>query len=166
MSAPLLVHQLQRSGVALSLEGDRIIADGPDNVLTNETIDAIRQLKPEIRHLLQSKQAKDWDPSDWKAFFDERAGLLEYDHGLPRQAAEHRALECTIVEWLNQHPEPSDPGHCAWCGAAEVLGARVVPYGTIPAGSAWLHPACWDAWNQTRHRKAAIALMEVGITGA
>ena len=164
MSATLLVHRLQRSGVALSLEGDRIIAEGPEIVLTDETIDAIRQLKPQIRQLLRSQQANDWDTSDWKAFFDERAGILEYDHGLSRQAAERRAFECTIVEWLNQHTEPSDPGPCAWCGGAETSDARVVPYGTNPVGHAWLHPGCWDAWYQERHRKAASALMGIGFT--
>ena len=166
MSAPVLVHRLQQYGVALSLEGDRIIADGPDSVLTDETIDAIRQLKPQIRQLLQSEQAKDWDQSDWKAFYDERAGILEYNHGLSREAAERRAFDFTVVEWLNQHPEPSNPEHCAWCGTAETSGASIVPYGTNPVGHAWLHPECWAAWYQARHRTAVSALMDVGIIGA
>ena len=163
MTAPVLVHHLQQHGVALSLDGDRIIADGPDSVLTDETIDAIRQLKPQIRHLLQSQQANGWDSSDWKAFFDERAGILEYDHGLSRQAAEARAFECTIVDWLNQHPEPSDPDRCARCGAKETCEARVVPCGTSPAGYTWLHPGCWQSWHVERRQAAIAALSAFNI---
>ena len=163
MTAPVLVHHLQQHGVALSLEGDRIIADGPDSVLTDETIDAIRQLKPQIRTLLQSEQANDWNKSDWRAFFDQRVGAFEQNQGLSRQAAESRAFDFCVVEWLKQYPEPSDPGNCAWCGAAETSDARVVPYGTNPASHAWLHPGCWDAWHRKRHRKARSSLKGIGI---
>lgn len=104
-----------------------------------------------------------WTAEDWRAFFDERAGILEYDHDLSRHAAARRAFECTVVEWQNQHPEPSDPGHCVWCGAAENSDARVVPYGTNPVDSVWLHPGCWDPWYRERRRKAKSALTDIGI---
>ncbi len=29
-----------------------------------------------------------WDAEDWQAFFDERAGILQYDEGLLRERAE------------------------------------------------------------------------------
>jgi hypothetical protein len=32
------------------------------------------------------------DPEDWMAAFEERAGILEFDGGLPRQQAEHQAF--------------------------------------------------------------------------
>ena len=134
----------------------------------------IRGLEPAVTHVTHVAHNFDavraatpnsaWAAEDWRTFFDERAGILEYDHGLSREDAEQRAFECCIVEWLNQHPEPSDPDRCAWCGSEETSEARVVPYGTNPAGHTWLHPGCWDEWYQERHRKAASALMGVGIS--
>ena len=93
-----------------------------------------------------------WNAEDWQGFFDERAAILEYDHELPRAEAERRALECTIVEWLNRNPEPSDPGKCAWCEKSETPGAVVVPCGT--EDHTWLHPDCWEPWHRKRWAKA------------
>lgn len=31
-------------------------------------------------------------PGDWHAFWEERAAIMEFDGGLPRELAEHRAL--------------------------------------------------------------------------
>lgn len=37
------------------------------------------------------------DLDDWRAAFDERAGVLEYDAGLPRQDAERQAWSETVA---------------------------------------------------------------------
>jgi hypothetical protein len=55
-----------------------------------------------------------WSAVDWLAFFDERAGIAEFDGGLPR--AEAQAFTCCVVEWLNRNPERSSPGYCLSCG--------------------------------------------------
>jgi hypothetical protein len=41
---------------------------------------------------------------------DERAGFLEHDGGWVRADAEFQAFDCSVVEWLNQHPAPSQSG--------------------------------------------------------
>jgi hypothetical protein len=43
-----------------------------------------------------------WSAKDWLAFFDERAGIAEFDGGLPRADAEARAFACCVAEWLNR----------------------------------------------------------------
>ena len=93
----------------------------------------------------------------------ERARFLENDGGLLRAKAEFQAFECCVVEWLNQHPAPSAPGRCAWCGRPESPGAVVVPFGTEPGTHAWLHAGCWPAWYQRRREEAVLALREMGI---
>ena len=77
---------------------------------------------------------------------------------LARHKPEILALlrERGVVEWLDQHPDPSPPGCCAWCGRPEVRGAVVVPFGTEPGTHAWLHGDCWPAWHR-RRRAAAMA---------
>lgn len=37
--------------------------------------------------------AAPWSDADWQAAFDERAGILEYDAGLPRDEAEQLARD-------------------------------------------------------------------------
>jgi hypothetical protein len=76
------------------------------------------------------------------AFFDERAGIAEFDGGLPRASAEARAFACCVVEWLNRNPVCSPPGRCLGCGGSEDAIDKLLPYGTEPTGHAWLHSRC------------------------
>jgi hypothetical protein len=75
-------------------------------------------------------------------------GIIEHTAG---GASAHR-----VAEWLNQHPAPSTPDRCAWCGKDE---SPVVPFGAGPGTHAWLHSECWSAWHQAR-RAHAIAVLE------
>ncbi len=100
---------------------------------------------------------------DWRAFFDEPAGGAEFDAGHTRAKAEAIAFECCIVEWLNRHPEPSDPGRCAWCEIPDQDGPAVVPFGTESYGHTWLHPECWNNWIRRRREKAQQALTVIGL---
>jgi hypothetical protein len=104
-----------------------------------------------------------WGRAEYKALvalFQERAAIVEFDGGLTRSAAETRAIEHCIVEWLSCHPSSSPPGHCAWCGKS--TGASVVPFGTGNRHT-WLHPHCWPAWYQRRRADAVAALRAFGI---
>ena len=47
--------------------------------------------------------ASDGSAEDWQVYFDERAGIAEFDGGLPRAEAEARAFECCVVERLNRN---------------------------------------------------------------
>ena len=60
-----------------------------------------------------------WSGEDWRAFFDERAGIAEFDGGLPRLEAEARAFTCCVAEWLNRNPVRSSSDRCLRCGEAE-----------------------------------------------
>lgn len=154
---------------AARVAGVRIIVDGDDLVLDAATpppspvIEALKRHKAEIVALLTSN-ADDWSAEDWRAFFDERAGIAEFDAGLPRGDAEARALECCVDEWLNRNPEPSEPGRCAWCGRAESSGCAVIPFGTATHGHTWLHPQCWNAWHRNRRERARKVLDRHGLT--
>jgi hypothetical protein len=50
-----------------------------------------------------------WSREDWQVFFEERAGIAEFDGGLPRLEAEARAFTCCVAEWLNRNPVRSPP---------------------------------------------------------
>lgn len=42
----------------------------------------------------------EWDADDWKAFYDERAGICEFDGGLGRKMAEAMAFRETIDAYI------------------------------------------------------------------
>jgi hypothetical protein len=91
-------------------------------------IDALAQHKAEIVALL--RRGRDgWSGEDWLTFFDERAGIAEFDGGLPREAAEARALECCVLEWLDRNPIRSSPSGCLRCGgtAPATSGCHAAP---------------------------------------
>jgi hypothetical protein len=83
-----------------------------------------------------------WDAEDWQVFFDERAGIAEYNGGVSRAEAEARAFKWCITEMMEQYSEPSLPDQCAWCGEPDITGTSVVPFGTQSHGHTWLHSGC------------------------
>ena len=106
---------------AARLDGVRVALDGEDLVLEAQSppsptlLDALSRHKAEIVALLRPGP-DGWSAEDWQVFFDERAGIAEFDGGLPRPEAEAYAFECCVVEWLNRHPCSSTPTQCAQCG--------------------------------------------------
>jgi hypothetical protein len=59
-------------------------------------------------------------------------------------------FEQHIVRWLDEHPEPSEPGRCAYCRETETRARPVVLFDTIPGTHTWLHSGCWRAWRGQR----------------
>ena len=109
-----------------------------------------------------ARRADHWDAADWQDFYDQRAGILEYDGGLPRPEAEVQAFEATVVEWMNRHKARSEPGLCHACGENGVREV-LLPYGTAQSGHAWLHGRCWRGWYGARKAEAVAALKALGI---
>ena len=60
--------------------------------------------------------ADGWAAEDWQVFFDERAGIAEFDGGLPRDEAEAQAFSCCVTAWLNRNPVSSPEQQCLICG--------------------------------------------------
>lgn len=162
MSATSIIRTVRAAGGEITLADDRIKLKIPASV-HDKVIAEIRTHKGAIKRALKSEADDPWAAEDWRALYDERAGIAEFDGGQTRAEAEARAFECCIVEWLNRHPQPSNPGHCAWCRTAETSGAHVVACGTSPAGRAWLHPVCWQPWHDKRRQSAISALADFNI---
>lgn len=97
----------------------------------------------------------------WRVYFDERYQFCARGRSLAQ--AKFLAVECCIIEWLNQHPAPSASGRCARCGKKESAGAPVVPFGTEAGTHAWLHTDCWRPWHQARRAEAIEVLGRMGI---
>lgn len=162
MSMAEALRAAHASGVRVTVDGESLVleafAQPPHAVL-----DALSRHKPDIVALL--RPANDgWTGEDWQAFFDERAGIAEFDGGLPRAKAEGQTLGCCVVEWLNRNPARSTPGCCLYCGGRSRQGDPLLPFGTETSGHAWLHGACWPAWRRARRAEAIAALSAMGIS--
>ena len=161
MSAVEALHAAKAAGVEVAVNGEdlslKASSPPPEYVLTG-----LSRNKAEIIALLHPRD-DGWSAEDWQVFFDERAGIAEFDGELLRPDAEVRAFACCIAEWLNRNPVRSSPSRCLDCGAAEQAHDPLLPYGTEPSGHAWLHHQCWPGWYEKRKTNAVVALAEMGI---
>ena len=161
MSAFEVLRLARESGIRLGVAGADLILDA-EREPEPSVLEAIRLHKEGIVALLGASR-DDWTTEDWRAYFDERAGIAEFDGGRSREQAEAMAFEHCVVEWLNRHPCRTNPGRCAACGEPDREGHAVVPFGTETHGHTWLHPQCWQGWHETRKAEAitALAVMEI-----
>ena len=106
-----------------------------------------------------------WEAADWQEFYDERAGVAEYDGRQPREKAEWMAYESCITRWLDTHPPAdTDDAICPHCrqpnGAPET---SCVPTLSGDSGHVWLHHTCFEPWRALRRQEAVRALASMGI---
>jgi hypothetical protein len=90
MSAAATVRTAVAAGISIKLDGDLLVLSAtrrPDDRLIQD----LRRDKTEIVAYLRGFAC--WSEEDWQALFDERAGIMEFDAGMPRAEAEARAAE-------------------------------------------------------------------------
>jgi hypothetical protein len=156
LSAVEVLKTARAAGVHFEIDGDGLVLEAASAPPT-AVLDAVFRHKAEIMALLRPGD-DGWSAADWQVYFDERAGIAEFDGGLSRAEAEARAFECCAVEWLNRNPVRSPPGRCLECGGREEKWDKLLPYGTEPTGHAWLHSRCWETWHAKR-KAAAVAVL-------
>ena len=105
MSAVEALNMARTVGVIVCLDGDDLALQAPAQPPV-AVIDALTRNKSDIVALLRHMN-DGWSAEDWRVFYDERAGIREFDGGLPRPVAEARAFEDCVIEWLNRNPAPS-----------------------------------------------------------
>jgi hypothetical protein len=98
--------------------------------------------------------------SDYRALFDERAGIAEFEQKLSRDDAERIALDHCITVWMSHNPATSPDDHCCWCKGSDKPG-NIISYGSGP--HAWLHPKCWPSWHEARRDEATRVLVKMGV---
>ena len=106
MTATELLHELAAKGIRLMAHGEQIAADAPRAVMTDTLRQAIRQHKAALLTLLVQTpreppglEAEYRHCRDFLELWEERAAIMEYDGGLPRDDAEWQAYLCVKGEW-------------------------------------------------------------------
>ena len=163
MSPTEVIERAAEGGVLIALSpSGRISAKGVQSAI-DRWLPAIRQNKAAIIRLLRPGE-DGWSAEDWQAFFDERAGIAEFDGGLSRAEAEASAFAHCVAEWLNRNPHAlstralfrlrrhTRPRMIASCPSASEAPAR---FGCIRAAR--------SAWYAGRKAEAIAALATMGI---
>jgi hypothetical protein len=163
MSPAEVIERAAEDGVLIALSPTGSISAKGVQSAIDRWLPAIRQNKAVIITLLQPGE-DGWSVEDWRAFFDERAGIAEFDGGLSRAEAEAGAFAHCLAEWLNRNPQHSPPGRCFDCGGCEHPHDSLLPFGIGSAGAVWLHSGCSSAWYAGRKAKAIAVLATMGIT--
>jgi hypothetical protein len=161
MSAIAALEAARAAGVRLKVEGGDLVLEACEEP-PSSLLELVSLNKVGIVTMLRPG-CDGWSADDWFAFFDERAGIAEFDGGLTRPEAEARAFECCIVEWLNRNAMHSPPGQCLGCGGCEYAHDPLLPYGIESFGQMWLHSRCWPRWHQAREAEAVAGLEIIGI---
>ena len=84
MTAAVILKAATDAGIVVTTDGDGLMLDAakePDPAL----VERIRSHKAEILALLHEPA---WSEEDWRALFDERAGIMEHDGGFSRAEAQ------------------------------------------------------------------------------
>ena len=111
------IRLARESGIRLGVSGQNLTLDAARNPPA-QVVDSIRRHKADIVALLTPRAVGGWDATDYRAFYNERAGIAEHDGGLCQEHAERRAFEETVCQWLALNP-PAVPeeGRCSACNA-------------------------------------------------
>jgi hypothetical protein len=162
MNAALdLLEQARRYGVEIRAKGDKLKLKAP-KAPPPDLLERLRASKPAILAAL-SEPAPAWSADNWRVFFDERAGIAEFDGGLSRQEAEALAYETCLMHWVNTSPpDHAKDGTCPCCGK-EIIGNAGIPVLRPPGGNIWLHEGCHSRWLLRRRTEAKKTLIAMSI---
>jgi hypothetical protein len=158
MNAAETLKAARVAGISVEIDGDDLALEAapPDAVL-----DLLSCHKVGLLALL--RPGRDGSSAeDCQVFFDERAGIAEFDGGLSRGQAEACAFACCTAEWLKRNPVRSLSERYNTGGGVHEHKS-LLPYGLETTGDAWLHSRCWPAWYAGRKAEAVAALEAIGI---
>ena len=115
MSLPEALKVARAAGIQIGIDGDYLRLEARSEP-PREVVDLLRQHKDDILRFLRPA-CGGWSAEDWLAFYDERAGVAEFDGGLTRVEAEVGAYADCVAEWLGRSP------HCSRAEAVAGLAA-------------------------------------------
>jgi hypothetical protein len=160
MSAAEALQAAHVAGIRVEIDGDDLVLEAmapPPSAL----LDLLSRHKAGIVELLRPTDGS-WSAEDWRVFFEERAGIAEFDGGLARGQAEVCAFECCVAEWLRRNPVRSLSERCVTCGGVHEHKS-LLPRGTEGIDRVWLHARCGPVCHAGRQVEAVTALAAIGI---
>src|SRR5262245_20590771 len=91
MDGMTLLEQARLAGLAVNVQGDKLVIRGPRRAAP--LAEQLLAHKAKVLDALAAESLTPADlPGDWHFLWDERAAIMTYDGGLPRERAEALAL--------------------------------------------------------------------------
>jgi hypothetical protein len=104
MNALEALNAAIRAGVEVTLDDNGLVLKAlakPSDAI----IGGLEACKAEIIFLLRP-HSQGWTAEDWRAFYDERAGIVQHDGGLDCAKAETRTIEPCVSNWSADGSSP------------------------------------------------------------
>ena len=113
MSAENALRAARDAAIGLHVDGVDLVleASAPPPAAV---LDLLTRHKADLIILLQPDE-DGWSADHWRALYDERAGIAEFDGGLSPEHAEAQAMACCVSEWMYRNPPGSSPEKCLAC---------------------------------------------------
>src|SRR5262245_33445517 len=92
MSPLDFLRDLAARGVSCTPRAGKLVVDAPAGVLSDRDREMLARHKADLLAILTTTPTPADLPADWHFRWDERAAVLEFDGGLPRERAEAVAL--------------------------------------------------------------------------
>jgi hypothetical protein len=162
MNAAEVIEATHAIGLIVRAKGSKLVLEAttppPETILQD-----LRRLKSEILALLQVEPSS-WSRDDWKAYFDERAGIMQFDGGFRRAEAELCAFEDCVEHWLALHPHSAVQADC--CVQCQTLVTGGVSIRLAEGGL--LHQDCAAKWKVSRriHARRQLSWLLDIVAGA
>ncbi len=159
-----LLHELRCKDIKVEVDGFDLILYGPADELNDTFLERLRAAKSQLLSSLSGRApSSEWNRDDWRAYFEERTAIREYDGGLRRPEAQLLAYDDTVEHWLCLHPPPLHALQaCVHCGQPE--GSAGYLLSLLASGRhVSVHEQCWEPWSKNRKAQAAAALRRRGI---
>jgi hypothetical protein len=161
MTAPAILRRIEAIGGTVRLDHGALKLRVPKTA-PPDIIEAAKEAKPELLAFLAATTRDGWNASDWRGYFGERAGIVQFDGGEDRAKAEARAYDCCINQWLIRNPPaPAAEGRCVHCDRTEQTNLPLLAITTKP--TVWVHDRCFSDWRQHRKDIARAELALVGV---
>lgn len=108
MNAQELLTEATARGIRIRIKGGELRCEGLRSQVV-ELLPRLKEHKAALLGALQAQRTSSWNPQtdadeaeDLREYFEERAGSLEYDAGLPRPEAELEAARMTATYAQNK----------------------------------------------------------------
>lgn len=101
MNARMAVLAARAAGIHISVDASDLVLEAavPPRPFV---LEQLSRHKAAILSML-TPGADSWSAEDWQAYFDERAGIAEFDGNLPRHRAEALAIKSCVAEWVRRN---------------------------------------------------------------
>lgn len=161
VSAVNALNVARMAGIEIQLDGDDLMLEASAQP-ASDVLALLSRHKVAIVAFLRPG-TDGWSAEDWWALFDERAGIAEFDGGLPQDQAEAHASGHCLAEWLRNDPMRAPPHQGSGYGEDNQRQGEQLPFGPKTLDPECQHFGFRSECHGTRKSETLANLGSMGI---